>query len=123
MFKKYLWAFILGGVLLVLLLTYFLGRSGGKKGKPWQPLKYSPGDKESTWSPVADVVTLYEAMKYLGTNEENIWRSIEGKSPAQLIAIYNEFGNRYGEDLFEWFEDELSDDDLLRAMAYFKHIN
>jgi hypothetical protein len=74
-----------------------------------------------------DAMRLSNAMDGAGTNENLIWSALEGKTPDQLAAIYTEFGNIVNEngqqgDLFDWFNDDLSGDDLNRALAYFTSV-
>ena len=117
--------YIVIGVLVLALLAfvYFTGKKSGNKQKP-KPLKLPNNGSgiPEDWSPVNDVVRLYEAMDGMGTDEEAIYWVLTGKTDDQLAAIYNEYGNRYGEDLIEALRDELSGEELSRALDYFKNI-
>lgn len=121
-----LYALIAVIIIVVIFAIFFsgkaLGRSKARAGKP-KPLKFPTGSSiPEGWSPTVDVEQLHGAMKGFGTNENAIWDVLEGKTDAQLAAIYNEFANRYSDDLFEWFRKDLSGDDLRRATNYFRNI-
>lgn len=74
------------------------------------------------YNPRQDVIRIKNAMEGFGTDEQAIFDTLEGKNDGQLVAIYNDFGSYTGDDLFEWFNDDLNGNDLARAMAYFDGI-
>lgn len=67
---------------------------------------------------------LYYAMADIGTNEDLLFDSLKNLTAQQLIMVYNAFGTRsyafsgnwfglgYPLDLFGWFNQELSGNDL-----------
>lgn len=83
------------------------------------------------WTPNADAMGLHDAMDNgswvlgagYGTDEEKIWNILTGKTDDQLISIYNCFNTLYQTDsgltLIGWFNEDLSGDDLTRALDYF----
>jgi hypothetical protein len=83
------------------------------------------------WTPGADAMGLHDEMDNgswlmgagYGTDEEKIWSILTGKTDDQLISIYNEFNRLYQADsgmtLIGWFNEDLSGDDLTRALDYF----
>jgi len=110
-------------VIVILAFVFFIGKGFGKKGTPKRiPLPKNGEGIPLGWTATPDTVALYSAMKGLWTDENMIWNTLEGKTPDQLAAVYNEFGNRYKEDLFDWFRDDLSGGELSRALNYFKGI-
>jgi len=126
------WGIILFFVIVIILIIYLVGKRIGrlKAGAGRKPLK-APASGWSAmdyvippgWSATPSAVALYGAMKGMGTDEEAIWNTLENKTNAQLLAIYNEFNNRYpGDDLFEWFRGDLDGEELARAMGYFKGV-
>jgi hypothetical protein len=71
-----------------------------------------------------DAMALYEAMKGWGTDENAIWAVLDGKTDDQLNMIQNQFQVILGEkresgNLISWFQDDLSGQDLQKALAYF----
>lgn len=104
---------VLGGLLL-----YYKALKAGSLVP--LPLPNNGSGIPDGWSPTGDVVKLRNAMDGFGTNEEGIFDTLTGKTSDQLIAIKNEYGHRYNEDLIEAFNSELSGDDLQRALEFYK---
>jgi len=69
---------------------------------------------------------LYKAMSGFGTDENTLFAELENRTGPQLVSIYNAYGTPYyfmfgGDpyfgtplDLFGWFNEELSGNDLQR---------
>lgn len=74
-----------------------------------------------SWSPRASAEALQDAMKGLGTDEDKIFNTLEPLTKQQRNDVRNYFNTYFGDGdtLFEWFEDDLSGNDLSRAKAYF----
>jgi len=79
------------------------------------------GDDTGQFNARAWAEMLRDAMKGWGTDEDLIWIALDNKSKDQLQLIRNYFNRHFGEGntLFEWFESDLSGNDLQRAKAYF----
>ena len=79
------------------------------------------GDDTGSFNARAWAEMLRDAMKGWGTDEDLIWIALDNKSKDQLQLIRNYFNRHFGEGntLFEWFEGDLSGNDLQRAKAYF----
>lgn len=85
---------------------------------------YDPDTNQlKAYDPRPDVIALRAAMSGAGTDEEAIWDVLDSKNDPQLAAIYNDFSALTGEDLFEWFADDLSGSDLQKALNYFNGLN
>lgn len=56
---------------------------------------------------------LFTAMDGGGTNERAVKSALSGVNNAGLKLIFNEFGVRRGENLFEWFVGDFHDEDEL----------
>ena len=111
-----------------MLIIYFAGRKAGK-GAPVKQVKLPKGVSiPSQWTPRPVTVKLYNAMKGFGTDTKAIWSALEPLNDAQKALVYSDFGVYCKEkkesdtDLLTWFSDDLSGDDLSRAVAYFKGI-
>lgn len=59
---------------------------------------------------------LRDAMKGLGTEEDQIWNALEGRSPEDIAAIKREYRELTGRHLDRDFMDDLSGADLRRAL-------
>lgn len=134
------WKQILITVAIIIVLWYVLkwtGLADEIKGKLKKPPKATTPDgfdgSQAQWfnpdtgmmeayDPRPDVVELKEAMAGPGTDEDAIWSVLDLKTDQQLVAIYNDFQDYTGEDLFEWFSGDLSGENLSRAMNYFSGI-
>jgi hypothetical protein len=78
---------------------------------------------------------LYNAMSGVGTDESTLFAELENRTAAQLVDIYNAYGTPYyflygGDpyfgaptDLFGWFNNELSGNDLSRMKQIFAKTN
>lgn len=67
---------------------------------------------------------LYDAMKGWGTDEDAIWAALNNRPQEQRDMIRDSFNQLLAEkhesgDLISWFNDELSGEDLEKALAYF----
>jgi len=73
------------------------------------------------WSPRNAAESLRDAMKGWGTTESKIWSALEPLSQDQRSKVRTYFNTYFadGDTLFEWFEGDLSGNDLSRAKAYF----
>lgn len=114
--KKYL---IVGAVILALIIAiwYYGYRSGGKI-----PLPNNGGGIPLGWTAVIPVQRLISAMDGVGTDENEIFETLEGLTNDQLAAIINEYYNTTNDKLIDRFSEELSADDLTRALFYFKDV-
>jgi len=63
---------------------------------------------------------LYSAMKGAGTNEETVYKTQLDANGDGLKLIYNKFGIREGENLGQWFLDDLGYKELLIVRAIWK---
>lgn len=134
------WKAILITVGVLLLLYYLLKLTGigqdlKAKLKP-KPKATTPAGSDGSgaqyynpetnmmeaYNPRQDVIRLKNAMSGFGTDEEAIWDTLDDKNDEQLVAIYNDFADYTGDDLFEWFNDDLDGTDLSKAMQYFDGI-
>ncbi len=59
---------------------------------------------------------LRDAMAGLGTEEDQIWNALEGRSPDEITAIKREYRKLTGHHLDRDFMDDLSGSDLRRAL-------
>ena len=78
---------------------------------------------------------LYNAMSGFGTDESTLFAELENRTAAQLVDIYNAYGTPYyflygGDpyfgaptDLFGWFNEELSGNDLSRMKQIWAKTN
>jgi len=78
---------------------------------------------------------LYNAMSGVGTDENTLFAELENRTAAQLVDIYNAYGTPYyflygGDpyfgaptDLFGWFNEELSGNDLSRMKQIWTKTN
>lgn len=118
--RKETWIVIM--FLLIIAGIYYFGVLKGKDkyGNP-QTLPLPDGGMSipAGWSATPVVFQLKSAMEGWGTDTDMIWSALNGLTDDQLVAVYNEFSNQVGETLFEWFNDDLSGDDLARATGYF----
>ena len=57
-----------------------------------------------------------------GTDDDMIEEVIDSINKDEAIALYNAFGERYGEDLMDWFADDLSGDLLSEVMEKFERV-
>lgn len=107
----------------VLFIAVYFYKRGKEKGRMAEFPNNGSGIPQG-WSPAPVVERLISAMQGFGTNESEIWASLTGLTQDQLAAVYNEFNKQLpeGQTLFEWFRNDLSGDDLARALAYFSFI-
>lgn len=127
-FAKY-WKQILTVIVVIIILLVLFGGWNKLmvKIRRWQyERNASAGGDGFDAYPLA--LKIYNAIDGLGTDESAIFSTLEGKSDEQLAAIYNEFGNILAEnneqgDLLSWLNDDLSGDQLARALAYFEGVN
>ena len=81
-----------------------------------------PSDSSSVeWSPRFSAEALRDAMKGWGTKEDKIWSTLDPLTSEQRQKVRTYFNTYFGDGdtLFEWFEGDLSGEDLQRAKAYF----
>lgn len=81
-----------------------------------------PSDSSSVeWSPRFSAEALRDAMKGWGTSENKIWSTLDPLTSEQRQKVRTYFNTYFGDGdtLFEWFEGDLSGEDLQRAKAYF----
>jgi hypothetical protein len=81
-----------------------------------------PSDSSSVeWSPRFSAEALRDAMKGWGTTENKIWSTLDPLTSEQRQKVRTYFNTYFGDGdtLFEWFEGDLSGEDLQRAKAYF----
>ena len=76
---------------------------------------------DPNFNPKESAENLYKAMKGWGTNKQLIWNTLEPLDAQKRLEVKNYFDANFGkgEDLFEWFEDDLSGKDLKKALAYY----
>ena len=115
------------GLLISLVLVvlagvgiYIYGKTRGSLAP--LPLPDNGNGIPAGWTATADVIKIRNAINGFGTDEEGIFNTLTGKTRDQLIAIKNEYAHRYGEDMLERFNDELSGDDLQRALQFYNGI-
>jgi hypothetical protein len=91
-----------------------LDNSGGFGPKPQIP---------QGWSPDPVVERLWQAMfggwTGLGTHEDVILNELSELNDAQLVEVYNAYGDRYDRDLLKDFASEMEDSNLKQATNYF----
>ncbi|MCE1245554.1 MAG: annexin [Firmicutes bacterium] len=63
----------------------------------------------------ADAAKMRDAMSGMGTDENAIWQSLEGKSAEERKAIADEYKKTYGRELRDDFKNEMSGNDLKRS--------
>lgn len=126
---------IVGSIILGVAVTGFmvyrklgargkiLRKLGGRKGNLSNDKKGNLQGKntEIKFDPSQSANELKVAMKGWGTNESKIWNALDPLTKEQRLQVKSYFdtylGN--GNSLFEWFEGDLSGDDLIKAKAYF----
>ena len=76
---------------------------------------------DPNFDPKPSALNLYKAMKGLWTNESLIWNTLDPLDSQKRLEVKNYFDANYGkgEDLIEWFKDDLSGADLKKALAYY----
>ncbi len=114
--NKWFWIIIAVIVLIIVVKVVF------GKNKP-QKVKYDQDQLPPGWSAENDARQLHDAMDGWGTDEETIWLILNNKNQAQLAAIYNAYIDLYGVSILEDFEDDLSGEDLNRALNYFSFLS
>jgi hypothetical protein len=83
-----------------------------KAGKPVDPLPPDPVENYSEAEAARDAAELHEAVDGLGTDEAAVYETLEGKSPAQIELIRQQYQETYGEDLDAVLRDDFSGDEL-----------
>lgn len=91
------------------------------------PLPNNGSGIPAGWTPTNAVARIKSAFDWTwhegGTDEPAIYSALADKTKDQLVAIYNDFNRQHATkskpNLFKWFEDEMSGEDLMRAMDYF----
>lgn len=109
-------------------IIYYFYKQGKKAGGI---IKYPNNGSgiPAGWSPRPSVIQLENAFcpnglwGCPGTDESLIFATLNPLTDDQLAAVYNDYRNKNGEDLLGKFNDELSGDDLTRALAYFSFIS
>jgi len=144
-FKKYQWQFIIGGILLLALVIFFMGKSSGKRGKK-KDVKLPNDIIGAGGSPSTDpnintgggvlsgalvrkiAVGLHTDMagfNWAG-HDMTSYKEWVSLSNTGFVAVYNDFNQMYiSEDkgtLFNWlidemYRDSLVDDIILPRMA------
>lgn len=87
-----------------------------------EPVDFDDAGNIIPFNPRPFVITLKAAMDGWGTDEQAIFGALEGKTEPQLAAIYNDYQDFTGNDLFVDFQNELSGDDLEQALSYFNNL-
>lgn len=123
-------------VLLVIVIAWYIYKQGVANGAGDQAELPNGGTGiPAGWSATPAATALHGAMDTgsafwgaigYGTDEDTIWNTLEYLSLDQRAAVNNEFNRLYqgesGMNLRQWFEDELSGEELNRALAYFNGI-
>lgn len=112
--KKYL--YIGGGVLLLILIIYFIGRRAGKRNAEGPKVNYPKGGEDipASWSPEPLVKELHNAMDglfTLSTTKDAAWKKLRDlPTDEMVIATYDVYNQRYFKDgkgtLVQWIDDE-----------------
>lgn len=118
MFKipvKYL--LIIGAVILILvgIVVFVLARKRWAKAPDGSTIP-------AGWTATAQTVTLHDSMAGPGTDETTIFAILASVNKAQLAEIYNKFQEMYSDSLVQWLQDDLTGEQLQRAMSYFEGI-
>ena len=73
------------------------------------------------FNPRPSAEALRDAMKGWGTDEDKIWNTLEPLSPNERTQVRTYFNTYFGDgdNLFGWFDGDLSGHDLTRAKGYF----
>lgn len=115
------------GLIVFIVIIYFVVKLS-KKGKTLD-LPQGGTNIPAGWDANNDARALYAAMKSewynpfsWGTDNSALFAVIENKTPDQLALIYNAFTSLYNEDLFQWFQDDLSSAEYTRAMEIFRPV-
>jgi hypothetical protein len=90
------------------------GKDEPKAGKPADPLPPDPVEDYSEAEAAQDATALHDAVDGLGTDEAAVYEVLEGKSPAQIELIRQQYRETYGEDLDAVLRDDFSGDELAR---------
>lgn len=120
----------------VLLLGTYIYMQGKKAAATDQAILPNGGTGIPLgWDPTNDATKLHDAMATgsvfwgaidYGTDEQTIFDTLDPLTEDQCAAVNNRFNELYQAEsemtLREWFEDELSGDDLDRALGYFNGI-
>lgn len=90
------------------------GKDESKIGEPVDPLPPDPVEDYSESAAGLDATYLHNAVDGLGTDEATVYEVLEGKSPAQIELIRQQYREIYGEDLDAVLRDDFSGDELAR---------
>jgi hypothetical protein len=103
--------------------AYFLIKKKGKSelDKVAEGIGNIDKGTDTNFNPKESAENLYKAMKGWGTNKPLIWNTLDPLDAQKRLEVKNYFDANYGkgEDLIEWFEDDLSGADLKKALAYY----
>lgn len=122
------WRWLGGGLLLIIVMVYILGRQSGKK----------KGDKDSTiTAPVPDPEhidpnldvpafskSLYDSMNgfnFTDRERTDLLRSLYFLNDSEFISVYNQFNQEHGEGstLRQWIDGEyigITSDDIKKKL-------
>lgn len=90
------------------------GKDDPKAGPPANQLPPDPVGEYSEAEAAQDAEALHEAVDGLGTDEAAVYETLEGKSPAQIELIRQQYREAYGEDLDVVLRDDFSGEELER---------
>lgn len=115
--KKYLVLILLFVVLAAFAGFYYFGRLRGKS------INYPDNGTgiPANWSAKNVVSKIIAATEGIGTDETLLFATLDGLTNDQLSAVWNEYLQEKNETLFDLFNDELSDDELTRALNYYAY--
>ncbi|MFH1808686.1 MAG: LysM peptidoglycan-binding domain-containing protein [Pseudomonadota bacterium] len=87
--------------------------------KPVDSTQQAEGDDEqqARFDPAAEAATLRKAVRGFGTDEDAIFKALDGKTPEQAQAIRQAYQDMYGRDLEADLKGDLSGADERRALA------
>lgn len=91
-----------------------LGKDDPKANAPASSLPPDPVEDYSESAAGLDATYLHNAVNGLGTDEATVYEVLEGKSPAQIELIRQQYREIYGEDLDAVLRDDFSGDELAR---------
>lgn len=93
---------------------FFPNKDDSKADKSVDSLPPDPVEDYSEADAARDAEALHDAVDGWGTDEAAVYETLEGKSPAQIELIRQQYQEAYGEDLDTVLRDDFSGDELTR---------